>query len=131
MRVDRRVALRGCIVLALMLATAVPAAAVPTDQVATPAGEPAGSNWTVYGGNLFNQRYSSLDQISTSNVANLKGAWTYHTGSASAATSFESSPIVVDGRMYLTGPQSQVYALNAATGQELWKYVPALTGISA
>ncbi len=131
MRVDRRVALRGCIVLAVMLATAVPAAAVPTNQATTPAGEPAGSNWTVYGGNLFNQRYSSLDQISTSNVANLKGAWTYHTGSASSATSFESSPIVVDGKMYLTGPQSQVYALDAHTGQQLWKYVPELSDIAS
>src|SRR6266568_1456367 len=131
MRVDRHLALRGCIALALMLVAAAPVAAVPTDQAVTPVGEPAGSNWTVYGGNLFNQRYSSLDQISTSNVANVKGAWTFHTGLSSSATSFESSPIVVDGTMYLTGPQSQVYALDARSGNQLWKYVPELTGIAS
>ena len=131
MRVDRRLAGRGYIALALVLVTAAPALAVPTDQAATPVGEPAGSNWTVYGGNLFNQRYSALNQISTSNVANLKGAWTFHTGSASSATSFESSPIVVDGTMYLTGPQSQVYALDARSGNQLWKYVPELSDIAS
>ena len=41
------------------------------------------------------------------------------------------SPVVVDGVMYLTGPQSQVYALDAGTGQELWTYVPELTDIAA
>jgi alcohol dehydrogenase (cytochrome c) len=131
MRVDRRLALRGCIALALLLVSAAPVAAVPTDQAAAPVGEPAGTNWSVYGGNLYNQRYSSLNQITTSNVANLKGAWTFHTGSASSATSFESSPIVVDGTMYLTGPQSQVYALDARTGNQLWNYVPALSDIAA
>ncbi len=131
MRVDRRLVLRGCIALALLLVSAAPVAAVPTDQAVAPVGEPAGSNWSVYGGNLYNQRYSSLNQISTTNVANLKGAWTFHTGSASSATSFESSPIVVDGTMYLTGPQSQVYALDARTGKQLWNYVPALSDIAA
>src|SRR5712691_7163685 len=126
-----RLAMRSCIVLAVALVCVGPAAALPLDQAAPPIGDPAGANWPVYGGNLFNQRYSSLDQIDASNVASLKGAWVYHAGGNSSATSFESSPIVVDGTMYLTGPQSQVYALNAATGQELWKYVPELTGISA
>ena len=131
MRVRGRLAMRACFVFALTLLTAPPAAAVPADQAAPPVGEPAGANWAVYGGNLFNQRYSALDQINTGNVANLKGAWTYHTGANSSATSFESSPIVVDGTMYLTGPQSQVYALDAQTGQELWKYVPELTSLAA
>jgi alcohol dehydrogenase (cytochrome c) len=131
MGVHGRLAMRGCIVLAVIVLAASPVAAVPVDQAAPPVGEPSGSNWGVYGGNLFNQRYSSLNQINTSNVANLKGAWTYHTGSASAATSFESSPVVVDGTMYLTGPQSQVYALDARTGQEMWKYVPELANIGS
>jgi quinohemoprotein ethanol dehydrogenase len=97
----------------------------------SPAGDPAGAEWTTYGGNLFNQRYSSLDQINTSNVANLKGAWTFHTGVQSTATSFESSPIVVGGVMYLTGPQSQVWALDAKTGSQLWSYVPSIQDVEA
>jgi alcohol dehydrogenase (cytochrome c) len=119
------------IVLAVLLISAPAAGAVPADQAAPPAGEAAGNNWAAYGGNLFNQRYSSLDQINTGNVANLKGAWTYHTGGNSSATSFESSPVVVDGTMYLTGPQSQVYALDATNGSEKWRYVPEYSGLAA
>ena len=123
--------MRAVIVLAVLLMSASVAGAVPADQATPPSGDAAGNNWTVYGGNFFNQRYSSLDQIKTSNVANLKGAWTYHVGGNSAATSFESSPVVVDGTMYVTGPQSQVYALDATTGNEMWRYVPELSGIAA
>src|SRR5205085_8150717 len=130
MRVRGRLAMRACFVFALTLLTAPPAAAVPADQAASPVGEPAGANWAVYGGNLFNQRYSSLDQINTGNVANLKGAWTYHTGGNSSATSFESSPVVVDGTMYVTGPQSQVYALDATNGGEKWRYVPEYSALA-
>ena len=57
-------------------------------------------------------------------MKDLKGAWVYHTNIFNQGTSFESSPIVVDGIMYLTGPQSQVYALDARNGQEKWKYTP-------
>ena len=123
--------MRGGIALAVLLVTAQVTWAVPSDQAAAPVGEPAGANWSAYGGNLFNQRYSSLDQISTSNVSNLKGAWTFHVDGSSAATSFETSPVVVDGTMYVTGPQSQVYALDAKTGQQMWKYAPALSGTFA
>jgi quinohemoprotein ethanol dehydrogenase len=109
-------------------ATAAPGTAASV--AANPAGQPAGAEWTTYGGNLFDQRYSSLDQITAGNVATLKGVWTFHTGIQSERTSFESSPIVKDGVMYLTGPQSQVFALDAATGKELWKYVPPLKDLN-
>jgi quinohemoprotein ethanol dehydrogenase len=121
-------------------AVASPAAAVASPAAspspaaaaaAMPVGDPAGRDWMTYGGNLYNQRYSSLSQISANNVRDLKGAWTYKTGKSSPATSFESSPVVVGGTMYLTGPQSQVYALNAKTGQELWKYEPQMAAIEA
>jgi alcohol dehydrogenase (cytochrome c) len=119
-----RVAAGGVLALALLTSAA---GAAPAQQSA-PVGDGAGNEWLTYGGNLFNQRYSSLNQITTANVAQLKGAWTYHTGSSSDATSFESSPIVSGGVLYLTGPQSQVYALDAKTGAELWKYVPDYGG---
>src|SRR5205814_3145654 len=92
---------------------------------------PATQDWPTYGGNLANQRYSALKQITTDNVKNLKGAWIYKIDTMSTLTSFESSPIVVDGVLYLTGPHSQVYALNAKTGQELWKYIPDMKDIDA
>ena len=117
-----------CVGLIALSSTAIGA---PRRAPSGAALDPAGRNWSTYGGNLANQRYSSLDQINTDNVKDLKGAWTYKIGAMSRATSFESSPIIIDGTMYLTGPQSQVYALNAKTGQELWKYIPEMKGIEA
>jgi len=127
----RSVAPRVFVVVALIaIACAFPALSSAQTPVAAPAsapaGEPAGQEWTTYGGNLYNQRYSGLDQVNTQNVKDLKGAWVYHTNVYSTGTSFESVPIVVDGVMYLTGPQSQVYALDARNGQEKWKYIPTI-----
>ena len=126
-----RLAIRACIALTVLLVTTQVTWAVPADQAATAVGDPGGANWSVYGGNLFNQRYSSLDQINPGNVANMKGAWTFHVEGSSAATSFESSPLVVDGTMYVTGPQSQVYALDAKTGSQMWRYAPDLSASGA
>ena len=119
------------IIALIMLGSVAPAVAAATSSVAAgaSAGDPAGSDWTTYGGNLYNQRFSSLDQIDTKTVKDLKGAWVYHTNVYSQATSFESSPVVVGKTMYLTGPHSQVYALDATNGQELWKYVPSMEDI--
>jgi alcohol dehydrogenase (cytochrome c) len=116
--------------LALVFGGVVPAAGPAAAQQTIPVGEPAAAEWMTYGGNLFNHRYSSLNQITTDNVAQLKGAWTFHTNAFSAATSFESSPIVVGGIMYLTGPQSQVWALDARTGQQLWAYIPDMSDVA-
>src|SRR6266542_1409599 len=128
MKLWLRATLRVCIVLGGCLAAmGSPASAQP----AMPVKDPAGREWMTYGGNLFNQRFSSLSQINTSNVGQLKGAWTYKTGAMSAATSFESSPIVANGVLYLTGPHSQVYALDAKTGEERWKYAPEMRNIEA
>lgn len=83
----------------------------------------AESNWLVHGGDYGNRRYSALGQVTTENVANLVPVWIYQTG---IAESFVTTPIVVDGAMYLTTPESHVVALNAATGARLWEYVPEL-----
>jgi alcohol dehydrogenase (cytochrome c) len=130
MQVPGRFIGRAIAAVVLICAVAPPAGAAPVQQqqAAPPSAEPAGNEWMTYGGNYFNQRYSSLNQINTSNVGQLKGAWTFNTGAFSDATSFESSPLVVGGTMYLTGPQSQVYALDARTGAEKWRYVPDYSG---
>src|SRR5262245_42500828 len=60
--------------------TAASPGASPSPAAVAAACDAAGVEWTTYGGNLCNQRYSGLDQINTSNVANLKGAWTFETG---------------------------------------------------
>ena len=78
----------------------------------------AGADWRHYGGTLGATRYSELDQINRANVAGLKVAWVHSTGDSMQRpqTKIECTPIVVDGRMYVTTAQVQVRALDAATG---------------
>ena len=88
-------------------------------------------NWLSYGQTYAEDRFSRLDQISKSNIANLGMAWTYDTGMRGG---MEATPIVVDGIMYLTGSWSIVYALDARTGSLIWKHdpqVPRLHGLKA
>jgi PQQ-dependent dehydrogenase (methanol/ethanol family) len=91
-----------------------------TDQALA---DPAGDNWLSYGGGFTNQRYSTLDQLTTSNVSDLALAWIYQTG---VPGSFETTPVVAGNVMFLTTPESHVVALNAASGDRLWEFVPPL-----
>src|SRR5438034_8500615 len=80
----------------------------------------AGRDWPYHQGDQGGTRFSTLTQINVANVATLKRAWTFHTGSGR----FASSPMVVDGVMYFSAPNG-VYAVDAVTGAQIWKYVPA------
>lgn len=77
------------------------------------------SDWKLYGNNYSNHRFSELTQINHRNVAQLKTAWTVKTGKFG---SFQSTPIVSKGIMYVTTPWNDVLALNAASGNEIWRY---------
>ena len=97
----------------------------PTSEFSTPAHEP--QNWLTYYGAYDGQRYSPLDQINKETVKKLTPAWVFQCGSmglhSGASTySFEASPIVVDGMMYVSGWDGWVWAIDARTGQELWRY---------
>ena len=83
-------------------------------------------NWNVYGGTKDALHYSSLTEIDTSNVAQLKVAWTYHTGDADTLThtQIECNPIIVDSMMYATSAKLKLLALNAATGKPKWVFDP-------
>jgi quinohemoprotein ethanol dehydrogenase len=85
---------------------------------------PVGKDWVTNGGNLTNQRYSTLKQIDTSNVKQLKGAWMTRLKSSGLGGkySFEASPLVKDGIMYVITGNDDVFALNAKTGEILWEY---------
>src|SRR5881398_120720 len=85
---------------------------------------PVGKDWVTNGCNLTNQRYSTLNQIDTSNVAQLKGAWmTRLKGSGfDAKYSFEATPLVKNGIMYVITGNNDVFALDAKTGTVLWEY---------
>ncbi|WP_407271223.1 PQQ-binding-like beta-propeller repeat protein [Radiobacillus sp. PE A8.2] len=86
------------------------------------------NNWLTNGGNLSNQRYSPLDQVNTSNVANLKGEWVSKLESGlDFKFSGEASPIVFDGIMYVITGENDVLALDAVTGEKIWEYRPYIT----
>jgi quinoprotein glucose dehydrogenase len=94
-------------------------------------GQRGPTEWRFYGGDQAGTRYSSLNQINRKNVANLKRAWTYHTGEldlglrdASFQASFSSTPLVVNGVLYVSTPSSRVIALDSETGNEIWKFDP-------
>lgn len=80
-------------------------------------------NWMLYGRTYKNQRFSPLTQINTGNVSALTPVAVIQTG---VAASFETSPIVDNGVMYITTAYDHVIAYNATTGKQLWSYVPHL-----
>lgn len=87
----------------------------------------AGKEWPHYGGDQANTRYSTLKQINTGNVKNLKVAWIHSLGTLESQ---ESTPLIIDGTMYVTsstGPR-YVFALDAKTGAKKWVYQPELPG---
>jgi glucose dehydrogenase len=76
-------------------------------------------DWPSYGLDLKSQRFSNLSQINQHNVSTLKTAWKVETG---VKATFQATPIVVNGIMYVSLPFNHVLALDAATGKQLWKY---------
>jgi len=76
-------------------------------------------NWLMYGADYSSQRYSGLTQITPANVKNLSMVWAYQ---SAAAGSWQSTPLVVDGTMYLTQRPNDVVALDAVTGRVFWIY---------
>ena len=85
---------------------------------------PVGKDWVTNGGNMTNQRYSTLKQIDTNNVKQLKGAWMARLkGSGLGGKySLEATPLVKDGIMYMVTGNDDVFALNAKTGEIQWEH---------
>lgn len=81
-------------------------------------------DWPAYSGGPDEIRYSTLDQINTTNASQLKVAWTFDTGDAFPQSEFQCNPLVVDGVLYATTPKVNVVALDAASGKLLWRYNP-------
>jgi quinoprotein glucose dehydrogenase len=89
-------------------------------------GAPAEREWRSYLGDRGVSHRSPLDEIHPGNVAQLERAWTYDAGDASpgGASQIQFNPLVVKGVLYGTSPSLRLFALNAATGEELWSFQP-------
>jgi len=85
-------------------------------------------DWPTYGGNKAGNRYSPLTQINLANVRNLKQVWSYDTGEnktpGERGIDIQCQPIVVNGILYGTTPRMKLFAVDAATGKEIWKFNP-------
>jgi alcohol dehydrogenase (cytochrome c) len=92
-------------------------APVTYDRLSNAAKEP--QNYLTYGGDYFSSRFSPLTQITPANAKNLSLSWVYQ---SAVSGSWESTPLVVDGIMYVTQRPNDVVALDAATGRVFWIY---------
>ncbi len=103
----------SCLALPAALQAQVDAARIGTADVAEP------HNWLTYSGSYMSQRYTQLDQLTPANVAGLELQWVFQ---AQSLESFETTPLVVDGIMYLTEAPDTAVALDAVTGKVYWRY---------
>ena len=85
--------------------------------------QPVGKNWLSYNGDYTGRRFSSLEQINTQNMANLRAQWVFH---SSNSDMLEVTPVVVDGMMFVTSA-NDAFALDARTGRVVWHYSRPVT----
>jgi len=112
--------LNRCILVAaclLSLMLPVLRAQVSNERLLRTADEP--HNWLMYSGTYASQRYSTLRQINPANVKTLEQKWVFQ---AESLEKFETTPLVVDGIMYITQAPSDALALDAKTGRVFWIY---------
>ena len=103
--------------LLLSLGTTLVHAQVTSERLVNSSQEP--ENWLTYSGNYASTRHSLLDQIDAGNVDQLELQWVFQ---ARSLEKFETTPLVVDGIMYLTEAPNTVYAVDAVTGRAFWRY---------
>lgn len=98
---------------------------VTAQRLLNSAAEP--HNWLTYWGDLRGTHYSGLKQITPANAPTLKSTWTHQLG----GNTVETTPLVVDGLMFVTGPLNNAAALDARTGRPIWKYTRRLPQIAS
>jgi PQQ-dependent dehydrogenase (methanol/ethanol family) len=114
---------------AVSFATAAFGGSVDTQRLKAARSPENAGQWMSYGRDYTEQRYSPLRQINADNVGQLGLAW--YGDLAERGGSYETTPVAVDGRVYVTSPWSKVYAFDAKTGRPLWKYDPKVPGAFA
>ena len=94
---------------------------VVSTGTATGKHNPTDVEWTRNGGNADEQRYSTLNQVTVDNVGKLGLAWFAEVPERGG---YQSTPLVIDGVIYMTAPWSSLYAFDARSGKQLWKVDP-------
>ena len=108
----------SCAGTAALIAQQAPPPQVAVEEILE--GLPAdGSRWLTFGGDYGNQRHSPLTQITPENVDGLVSQWTFQTG---VLGNFETTSLLRDNVLYVTGPQNVAWAIDARTGREIWRY---------
>jgi quinoprotein glucose dehydrogenase len=119
----------------ILLVTAIAVFSAVLQGADAQSAKPTGAtkdDWAYYGHDAGGTRYSPLTQINRENVTKLKVAWIFHTGDISDGSGrpkrsgLETTPILVDGTLYLTTPFNRVFAVNPETGKKLWVFDPMI-----
>ena len=82
------------------------------------------TSWSHYLGDPGRTHYSQLDQINLSNVNNLEVAWEYQSGGSNETNYIQLNPLMANGLLYGMSPNARIFALDAATGKEIWAVKP-------
>jgi PQQ-dependent dehydrogenase (methanol/ethanol family) len=111
------------LLLGLLCAGSVLSCSVTPSTSGSTAVAPPGKagEWATHGGDYSEQRYVTDTQVNDANVSQLGLAWYAEIGDKGG---YQSTPLVIDGRLYMTGPWSKVFAFDAKTGKPLWKFDP-------
>ncbi|MBC7894615.1 MAG: PQQ-binding-like beta-propeller repeat protein [Cytophagaceae bacterium] len=110
--------------IVVLVASAAISAAPAAHAQARAAPSRRNVDWPVYQGDHDHTHYTTLSQISPANVAKLRVAWTYDTRDAFDGSEMQTNPVILDGVMYGMSPKQRAFALDAATGKELWSFDP-------
>src|SRR5262249_882082 len=113
---------RSISVLGVLVASAVLIAFIPALRVdAQRANAVKNVDWAMHNLDLAGSRYSTMDQINPSNVKTLTPRWLFQYGIIDGVSN-QTTPVIVDGVMYVTDPRGGVYALDATDGHLLWTF---------
>src|SRR5262244_1572438 len=119
---------RACVsgILLTTLAFLLAGADITLEKLRTAQSDTA--TWLTYGKNYAGWRYADLAEINRANVAKLAPKWMFQTG---VFGKFETTPLVFDRLVFLTGPSNHAYALDALTGRPIWHYQKSMpSGVS-
>src|SRR5215510_2061858 len=95
-------------------------AGVTSAEIAAGLADP--TRWLTFSGDYTGQRHSPLRQITPRNVARLAPRWTFQSGTYARGRGFETTPLALDGVLYVTGSNNYAWALDGRTGRPFWEY---------